>query len=66
MKPEIFEMIPENTYYGIPDLIKDMQKRKMKIGRYLMQEYWLDIGQMTDYEVAQSAYKEHFNQLKDK
>jgi NDP-sugar pyrophosphorylase family protein len=32
----------------------------MKVGRYLMQEYWLDIGRVNDYEAAQAAYKEHF------
>ena len=25
-----------------------------------MQEYWLDIGRVNDYEAAQVAYKEHF------
>lgn len=64
LKPSIFKMIPKNTYYGIDMLIKDMLAKKMKIGRYHMKEYWLDIGQITDYSIAQTAYKKHFTKLK--
>lgn len=60
LKPALFEIIPSDTYYGIDTLIKDLLARNMKVGRYLMQEYWLDIGRVNDYEAAQVAYKEHF------
>jgi NDP-sugar pyrophosphorylase family protein len=29
-----------------------------------MSEYWLDVGTPERYEDAQSAYKEHFGELK--
>jgi NDP-sugar pyrophosphorylase family protein len=60
MKPEIIDIIPENTYYGIDTLIKDMLKAKMKIVKYEMEEYWLDIGRLNDYEEAQNIYQKHF------
>jgi NDP-sugar pyrophosphorylase family protein len=60
LKPALFDIIPDDTYYGIDTLIKDLLARKMKVGRYLMHEYWLDIGRVNDYEAAQAAYKEHF------
>lgn len=60
MKPEIIDIIPENTYYGIDNLIKDMLKAKMKIVKYEMEEYWLDIGRLNDYEEAQNIYQKHF------
>ncbi|MCE5252286.1 NTP transferase domain-containing protein [bacterium] len=62
MHPDIFRFIPEDTYYGIDSLIMDMLRKGEKIGRYLMKEYWLDIGQFTDYQDAQEAYKKHFGQ----
>ncbi len=65
LKPAVFEIIPNDTYYGIDSLIKDMLRRNMRVGKYLMHEYWLDIGQIDDYQIAQNAYKEHFNRLKD-
>lgn len=64
LKPPVFDLIPDDTYYGIDSLIKDMLKNHMKVAKYLMNEYWLDIGQIDDYQIAQAAYKEHFNVLK--
>ncbi|MBL7996392.1 NTP transferase domain-containing protein [bacterium] len=64
MKPSIFDRIPKETYYGIDDLIKEMLSNKLKVGRYLMRDYWLDIGRIDDYQMAQDIYKEHFDHLK--
>jgi NDP-sugar pyrophosphorylase family protein len=63
LKPPVFDLIPLNTYYGIDNLIRDMLARQMKVGKYLMKEYWLDIGRIADYQVAQDAYREHFTNL---
>jgi len=62
MQPDILKYIPENTYYGIDTLIKDMIAKKLKIVKYEMTEYWLDIGRLDDYEQAQTIYKKHFNE----
>jgi NDP-sugar pyrophosphorylase family protein len=64
LKPAIFDIIPK-TYYGIDSLIKDMLAKNLKVGKYLMKEYWLDIGRIDDYQIAQNAYKQHFNGLKN-
>ena len=64
MKPPIFKFIPEDTYYGMDSLIKDMLAEHMKIGTYQMHEYWLDIGRIEDYQTAMDVYEEHFNHLK--
>ena len=64
LKPSLFSFIPKNTYYGIDSLIKGMLAANMKVGKYLMTEYWLDIGQIVDFETAQEAYKTHFEHLK--
>ena len=59
-KPEILNLIPDNTMYGMDKLIIDMLERDLPISHYPIQEYWLDIGQVGDYEKAQEIYKEHF------
>jgi NDP-mannose synthase len=64
LKPAILKEIPKNRYYGIDSLIKDTLARKQTVGRYLMDEYWLDIGQMDDYNQAREAYRTHFGHLK--
>lgn len=65
LKPPVFDLIPDHTYYGIDSLIKDMLARQLRVGRYRMKDYWLDIGQMNDYQAAQEAYKTHFVGLKE-
>ncbi|MBT7861172.1 MAG: NTP transferase domain-containing protein [Gemmatimonadetes bacterium] len=64
MKTDVFDMIPPDTYYGMDSLIRDMLSRKEPIARYYMKDYWLDIGQLADYEEAQGIYDEHFVHLK--
>lgn len=64
MKPAIFDLIPENEYFGIDSLIKKMLGLNMKVGKHLIKEYWLDIGRIDDYQTAQAAYKQHFSELK--
>jgi len=61
LKPHIIDLVPENTYYGIDTLIKDMVSRKMKVAKYKIKDYWLDIGRIEDYSTAQDAYNEYFS-----
>jgi NDP-sugar pyrophosphorylase family protein len=56
-KPEIFKFIPENRYFGMDDLIKKLMKKKIKISKYLLKSYWIDIGQLDDYEIAKQNKK---------
>jgi NDP-mannose synthase len=60
-KPEIFELIPDDEYFGMNTLIHKMLNEKIPISKYEIKEYWLDIGQVDDYQTAQEIYKEHFN-----
>lgn len=64
LKPKVLDMIRPNTVYGIDSLIKDMIEQKRKIAKYLIQDYWLDIGNIENYEIAQKAYHEHFATIK--
>lgn len=59
-KPEIFEIIPTDNYFGMDDLIHLMLKNNTSIAKYEINEYWIDIGQVSDYEKAQEIYKNHF------
>lgn len=60
MKPEVFEFIPSNTRYGMDNLIKDLISRGEPVARYLINEYWIDIGQVDDYSTARDEYQKHF------
>jgi NDP-sugar pyrophosphorylase family protein len=64
LKPPVLDLIPNGAYYGMDSLIKDMIARDLQVARYPIREYWLDIGRVNDYEVAQEAYRQHFAVLK--
>ena len=55
-RPSIFDLIPNDTYFGIDDLIKEMISKRLPIAKYLMSEYWVDIGQLDDYQIAKEMF----------
>lgn len=64
MKPAIFKLIPDHTYFGMDNLIHKMLADKKPITKFEIKDYWLDIGQVGDYEKAQEIYKQHFENSK--
>jgi NDP-sugar pyrophosphorylase family protein len=60
MKPSVFRYIPLNEYFGMDMLIKGMIAANQRVARYLIHDYWLDIGQVDDYSKARSDYEQHF------
>lgn len=60
MQPRLLDLIPDGVYFGIDDLIALMLREGKPIARYLMEEYWLDIGRVEDYSEAEEAYQTHF------
>lgn len=52
MKPGVLDLIPDEKYYGIDTLIKDMLANHRPVAKYMMHGYWTDIGQLDDYEIA--------------
>ena len=46
-----FGLIPENKSFQMTDLLQLVLKRG-KLGRFLIEDYWLDIGHMENYEKA--------------
>lgn len=49
-EPEIFKYIPANTFYDFGlQLWPYLLKHKKRIFGYLMDEYWTDVGNLTEY-----------------
>lgn len=61
INPKIARFIPEGRF-DMPDLMKELTKREMKIVAYPIREYWLDIGKMEDYKRAQLEYSLNFKE----
>jgi NDP-sugar pyrophosphorylase family protein len=64
MKPGIMGLIPPGEYFGMDKLIMKMLADNMAIYKYEITDYWLDIGQIDDYEKVQKAYKEIYEEEK--
>ena len=60
MKPSVFDFIPKNEYFGIDLLIKELLAHEVPVTKYLIKDYWLDIGIVEDYEQARKIYSEEF------
>ncbi len=60
LDPSMVELIPPSGPCDMPDLICAALDRKLRVGGFPIQEYWLDIGSPMDYAQAQKAFDEHF------
>lgn len=59
LTPEAVSFIPKDAFYTMVDLLHDLMKAEKKVVQYhLNGYYWLDIGQMDDYQRAQDLYRE--------
>ena len=62
LKPDIFNYLSYNEYFGIDDLIKKLLKLEIPVTRYLLKDYWIDIGVVEDYEKARKIYNDNFKE----
>ncbi len=62
LKPGIFNYLSYNEYFGIDDLIKKLLELNIPITRYLLRDYWIDIGAVEDYEKARKRYNKDFKE----
>jgi NDP-sugar pyrophosphorylase family protein len=65
MRPEILSLIPSSTYFGIDSLIKNMIAKHQPVCKYLTHDYWIDIGQLSDYEQAKQDFDARTPQSKN-
>ena len=65
MHPDILSIIPSNEYFGMDSLIKKMLSEQLPISKYELKEYWLDIGRIDDFEIAQKDFKENFYRVSE-
>ncbi len=53
-KKKFIDLIPSNTHYNATDLIDKLLSLNLKVMKYQMTEYWLDIGKKDDFVKAQN------------
>jgi len=53
LEPSVYEFIPNAQHFNMTDLIQKLIDADRMVVSFPIREYWLDIGQHTDYEQAQ-------------
>lgn len=57
MEPEVHARIPRNKFTNMTDVIELLLKEGKTVSSFPIMEYWLDIGQIEDYNKAQTDIK---------
>lgn len=60
LQPEVLEFIPCNTFFDMTTLLEKVRENRGEIIPFPIREYWLDIGQMSDFERANSDFHKLF------
>lgn len=51
INPELINMIPENTFYHMPQLVENVMKHGLKVGMYpISEDAFLDMGELEEME----------------
>ena len=60
LTPDALRRIPNGEYFGLDQLIHGMLADGDPVAKYEIHEYWLDIGQIDDYEKAQAEFLQEY------
>ncbi|MBK9169122.1 MAG: NTP transferase domain-containing protein [Bryobacterales bacterium] len=63
LHPSLLSLIPPGAYFGMDQLIRRCLEVGEPVKRHLVQEYWLDIGQIEDYTKARAAFEDRTLEL---
>ena len=57
LDPAAIEYVPKNEFFDLPTLFELAQNDGKAVYTYKMNDFWLDIGQIKDYEIANEQFK---------
>jgi NDP-mannose synthase len=60
MRPGILDLIPVGQPFGMDQLIQSMLASHRPVAKYEFEEYWIDIGNISDYERSSEIYEQYF------
>lgn len=59
LDPDFLDMIPDNTFIHITDVLKSCIEKGMRVGTYPVSgDHWLDMGQMDELQIMTSRLQE--------
>jgi len=60
LSPDVIHNIPQNEFYDMPELFKNLIDSRKNTVSFPIREYWLDIGRVEEFEKANSEYHNVF------
>lgn len=60
LSPEAVKAIPANTFFHMTHLMEKLIAQNKRVGTFLIEDYWLDIGKINDYYRANIEFEEFF------
>lgn len=61
LEPKVLDIMPKNQFFNMTDLFEKLLGKNLKTVTFPLREYWLDIGQIRDFEKANGEFNEIFN-----
>jgi len=61
LDPILIKEVSGNSYLDMPTFLESQIQKGQQISMFPIHEYWLDIGQMEEYELAHKIYYEKFS-----
>ncbi|MDH3346912.1 MAG: nucleotidyltransferase family protein [Desulfobulbaceae bacterium] len=65
LSPETLQHIPTESFYDMPTLFEKLIHDNKETAVFPLREYWLDIGQITDFKRAQGDFANFFKPKED-
>ena len=62
LSPSVVASVKVDQRIDMPTLLEQHRKQEKRIGTYTSYDYWLDIGQMKDYQKAQNDINVYFKE----
>lgn len=60
ISPEAWDVIPSGRPFDVPDLMRALYKKGLPVSSFPVEDYWLDIGRLTDLEKAREDFENLF------
>jgi dTDP-glucose pyrophosphorylase len=60
LEPETLDLIPNRTFFDMPDLFSALAERQAETCVFPIREYWMDIGRMEDFDRANGQFAQQF------
>lgn len=56
LNPNVLDYVPHNTFFDMPELFKLIMEQQHSVSAFPLREYWMDIGQVDDYDQANKDF----------